>query len=74
MTTATMEQRVETLERRLDAVQRMLDEALTQPTMKRQGWPAIVGTFEDDPLYEEAMRLGRDWRDSQVDGSAEAAT
>ena len=27
-------------------------------------WQAIAGTFENDPIYEEAMRLGREWRES----------
>jgi hypothetical protein len=27
-------------------------------------WERIAGSFEGDPLYEEAMRLGREWRDS----------
>ncbi|HXU38972.1 MAG TPA: hypothetical protein VN937_21640 [Blastocatellia bacterium] len=27
-------------------------------------WQEICGTFEDDPLYEEAMRLGREYRES----------
>ena len=25
----------------------------------------IAGTFADDPIYEEAMRLGREYRESQ---------
>ena len=27
-------------------------------------WRTIYGTFADDPLYEEAMRLGREYRES----------
>ena len=27
-------------------------------------WERIAGSFEDDPLYEGAMRLGREWRES----------
>jgi len=27
-------------------------------------WQEIYGTFSNDPLYEEAMRLGREYRDS----------
>lgn len=33
----------------------------------KRGWKAIVGTFADDPLYDEAMRLGREWRENQFD-------
>lgn len=28
-------------------------------------WEEIRGTFRDDPVYDEAMRLGREWRESQ---------
>jgi hypothetical protein len=28
-------------------------------------WERIFGTFADDPIYEEAMRLGREYRESQ---------
>lgn len=28
-------------------------------------WQRIRGTFKDDPAYDEAMRLGREWRESQ---------
>lgn len=32
---------------------------------KRPWWGKIRGTFKDDPEYDEAMRLGREWRTSQ---------
>lgn len=31
---------------------------------KRPWWEEIAGTFEDDPYYAEAMRLGRKYRES----------
>jgi hypothetical protein len=68
MATETLEERLMTLETRLDALQRLIEERLPQnPTQEKRGWQAIVGTFADDPLYEEAMRLGRQWRESQHD-------
>ncbi len=27
-------------------------------------WESILGTFADDPAYDEAMRLGREYRES----------
>ena len=27
-------------------------------------WEEIAGSFANDPAFEEAMRLGREWRDS----------
>ncbi len=28
-------------------------------------WKQIIGTFADDPAHEEAMRLGREYRNAQ---------
>lgn len=30
----------------------------------RPWWNKIAGTIADDAIYEEAMRLGREWRES----------
>jgi len=27
-------------------------------------WESILGTFAEDPVYDEAMRLGREYRES----------
>lgn len=68
MATGTLEERLTLLETRLDTLQRLIEERLPQnPPKEKRGWQAIVGTFADDPLYEEAMRLGREWRESQFD-------
>ncbi len=68
MPAATTEERLQTLETRLDLLQRQLEERLPVALSKpKRGWKAIVGTFADDPLYDEAMRLGREWRETQFD-------
>lgn len=36
----------------------------TAPQDTRPWWERIRGTFKDDPAYEEAMRLGREYRES----------
>ena len=70
MATETLEERLAKLETRLDTLQRLFEERIAQPPNKeKRGWQAIVGTFANDPLYEEAMRLGREWRISQFDES-----
>jgi hypothetical protein len=35
-------------------------------------WDKIVGSFANDPAYEEAMKLGREYRQSLRANSAEA--
>ena len=68
MATEQLERRLAAMETRLDTLQRLFDERMAQPPKnEKRGWQAIVGTFSDDALYEEAMRLGREWRESQFD-------
>ena len=53
-------QRVTDLEAAVSNLKRQVDElAAVQPW-----WEQIVGTFEDDPIYDEAMKLGRHYRQS----------
>jgi hypothetical protein len=51
---AALEAEVAQLKQRLDAV--------TKPA--KPWWREIYGTFANDPLYEAAMRLGREYRES----------
>ncbi len=61
----------QTLEERLTAVEIELQklkqekEQNTQPEKAVPWWEQIRGQFKDDPMYEEAMRLGREWRESE---------
>lgn len=57
-TTSRLEQRVATLEAEVNRLKSQI-EAL-QPTIP--WWEQIAGTFQHDPMYEEAMRLGRQYR------------
>lgn len=64
----TLEERLVTLETRLDSLQRQVEESLLPIAPKaKRGWKAIVGTFAADPIYEEAMRRAREWRENQHD-------
>jgi hypothetical protein len=58
MATSKLEERVAALEMEVERLK-----AQVGKTPKR-GWRAIVGTFANDPIYEEAMRLGKQWRDA----------
>ena len=71
MPTATVEERLINLETRFDTLQREFEQRLLPPPKPKRGWKAIVGTFADDPLYEEAMRVGREWRENQFDEADE---
>ena len=48
-----------------------MEEELARLKSKMEGidpskpwWERIAGTFEDDPVYEKAMKLGREYRRS----------
>jgi hypothetical protein len=58
--TSQLEQRVAALEAEVTRLKNQI-EALHPPT---PWWEQIAGTFQNDPMYEEAMRLGRHYRQS----------
>ena len=60
--TPTVEQRLEQLEKRVAE----LTDALEQARKPKQGWEKSFGAFKDDPHYESAMKLGREWREAQT--------
>ena len=61
----------QTLEERLTAVEielqklKLEKERTTEQNKAIPWWEQIRGQFKDDPDYLEAMRLGREWRDSE---------
>ncbi len=63
MTAPTLEERVAALESRLQQIKQpqVMD---TAPDVPR-GWQRLVGVFGDNPEFEEAVRLGRAWREAQ---------
>jgi hypothetical protein len=58
MTRASVEQRVAALESELERLKQAVQ---ADP---RPWWQQIYGMFKDDPAYEEAMKLGRAYRES----------
>lgn len=60
-TAVILEPRVAALEATVEQLQRKLEFVApdTNPW-----WEHIVGAFADDPAFEEAMRLGREYRES----------
>jgi hypothetical protein len=59
---ASIEERVAVLE---DEVARLKREAECKEEQMVPRWDLRFGAFRDDPLYDEAMQLGKDYRRSQ---------
>jgi hypothetical protein len=55
-----LEQRVTDLEAEMSKLKRKLDKL----DGKEPWWAQIMGTFEDDPIYDAAMKRGRQYRES----------
>ncbi len=62
MTAPTLEERVAVLETELGQLKRQ--QAVGDTENDTPWWKKIVGVFKDDPEFEEAMRLGREYRES----------
>ena len=60
MGSAGIEKRVAVLERELANLRRQV-EGTNAP---QPWWERIAGTFENDPVYQQAMKLGRKYRQS----------
>ncbi|WP_394793990.1 hypothetical protein [Armatimonas sp.] len=60
MTVIELEKRVLSLEETLEKLRQKVEKT----EVVRPWWEQVRGTFKDDPIYDEAMRLGRVWRDS----------
>jgi hypothetical protein len=61
----TLEERMTHLEQEFEQVKKRLPEA---PATPKSWLDQVFGSFKDDPIYEEAMRLGREFRNSQQPG------
>ena len=69
-TILSLEERVAALETEVERLKRERSTAPTSPavpasTEEKPWWERIFGTFKDDPMFEEAMRLGEEYRRSQ---------
>lgn len=62
MTTVELEKRIASLETEVALLKNKVEKKVEK---KKPWWEEIAGTFADDPAYEEAMRLGREYRESQ---------
>ncbi len=65
----------ENLEARLSALEREMAQ-IKRSLRNKSGsaepwWERIAGVFEDDPVFEQAMKLGRQYRESLRPGGGE---
>ncbi|MBE9092619.1 hypothetical protein [Tychonema sp. LEGE 07203] len=56
-----LESRVATLETELAQMKQMLSVFVQK---KSPWWLKVAGSFEQDPTFDEAVRLGQEWRKS----------
>jgi len=56
-----LEVRVETLEAELTQMKQVL---LGLHQKQSPWWLKVVGSFENDPTFDEAVRVGQEWRKS----------
>lgn len=63
MVAQTVEERLTRLEQELTQIKQKMQAEENQQT--EPAWKQIVGVFKDCPEFEEAVRLGREWRESQ---------
>ncbi len=62
-------QTLEDLEERIAAVEMKMERlekaSLAQKSKEPRGWQRMVGIFADNPLFEDAVREGRKWREAE---------
>ena len=63
MATETLEVRLTTLEKEMALVKEQL--AAVKPEEPVPWWDQVYGSFADSEGFEEAVRLGREYRESQ---------
>jgi hypothetical protein len=58
----------QTLEKRVKKLEKKVAELSAQPTRsnRKKDWRRTIGMFRHDPEFEEAVRLGREYREQQT--------
>jgi hypothetical protein len=58
----------QTLEKRVTTLERRLAQLVARPARsnRKRDWQRTIGIFQNDPDFEEAVRLGRKYREQQT--------
>jgi hypothetical protein len=58
----------QTLEKRVKELEKKLAELSSQPirSNRKKDWRHTIGIFRNDPDFEEAVRIGREYREQQT--------
>jgi hypothetical protein len=58
----------QTLEKRVEELEKKVAELSAEPTRltRKKDWRRTIGIFKNDPDFEEAVRLGREYRQQQT--------
>jgi ribosomal protein L29 len=75
MSTPTLEERIAVLEAEAERLKQQKEaDQLDKSDEITPWWKRIVGVHADSPGFEEAVRLGREWRESEdvpeIEGAA----
>ena len=62
MSNVELEKRISLLEKEVATLKQKIEK---EEKPKAAWWKEHLGIFADDPMHEEAMRLGREYRESQ---------
>ena len=59
---------LQTLEKRVEELEKQVAELKTRLTSSNgtKDWRRTIGLFQNDPDFEEAVRLGREYREQQT--------
>ena len=63
-----MSQTIEQLQQRVEELEKKVAElnATLADVPRKKDWRQTVGMFQDDPDFENAVRLGREYREQQT--------
>lgn len=64
MTSQQLEERLSILEQEIVQIKSLMEQADAPSSKKGKWWHKIAGSAANDPTFDEAEQLGREWRRS----------